>query len=279
MLALNEKIQEKKQINPSVKILAIVGVAGTTETGSIDDLKSLSEIALREQAWFHVDAAWGAPLLFSEQFRLKMQGIEKANSVTLDGHKLFYLPMSHGCVLFKDPKHLDLLKHSAQYIIRKGSVDLGRTTLEGSRRFESLKMWFFLKTFGYSGYQKLIERSVNLTLEFSRLVQRSPEFELCSEPESNIVTYRFLPPKFRDKKQLGHFFNEEETRLVNKINVEVQKQQRNNGKSFVSRTMLESLNSSVFSSVVLRVVLFNPLTTIEILTAILKEQKELGELL
>jgi putative pyridoxal-dependent aspartate 1-decarboxylase len=279
---LKQEILVRKKQDKRLKILAIVGVAGSTETGSVDSLSELSEIAKAENTWFHVDAAWGAPMLFSAKEKNKLAGIELADSVTLDGHKLFYLPMSHGAVLFKNPNQLDLLKHNAQYIIREGSVDLGRTTLEGSRRFDSLKMWFFLKTFGHAGYRKLVDRSIQLTLQFAHLVEQTEEFELCSSPESNILTYRYIPKQLREKfkrikiKSNSNTFNTFETELLNKINVEIQKQQRNNGKSFVSRTSLESLLSSTEKSVVLRVVLFNPLSTLEILASILEEQKTLG---
>jgi putative pyridoxal-dependent aspartate 1-decarboxylase len=280
--ALKTEILVRKESNPNIRILAIIGIAGSTETGSIDDLLELSNISRQENAWFHVDAAWGAPLLFSSHEKEKLAGIELADSVTLDGHKLFYLPMSHGAVLFRDPKHLDVLKHNAQYIIREGSVDLGRTTLEGSRRFDSLKMWFFLKTFGYSGYRKLIDRSIQLTKQFAEVLKNSQDFELCSFPASNILTYRFLPKSLRNVKKSrgsGLVFTESDTNSLNLLNVEIQKQQRNNGKSFVSRTSLESLESSEFPSVVFRVVLFNPLSTIEILSSILEEQKALGDAL
>ncbi|MEY3901141.1 MAG: hypothetical protein RL189_447, partial [Pseudomonadota bacterium] len=116
--------------------LAIIGVAGSTETGSADELSLLASIAQKTGAWFHVDAAWGGPLLICEQGKKLLKGIELADSVILDGHKLFYVPMSQGMVLFKDESALDVLRHNARYIIRSGSVDLGRTSLEGSRRFD-----------------------------------------------------------------------------------------------------------------------------------------------
>jgi putative pyridoxal-dependent aspartate 1-decarboxylase len=271
-------------------LLAVVGVAGSTETGSVDDLETLAKCAKDNNSWFHVDAAWGGPLLLSEKHKLLLKGIEKADSVALDGHKLFYLPMSHGCVLFRDVTQLDALRHTARYIIRSGSVDLGRTSLEGSRRFDSFKMWFFLRVLGKQGYAALLESSLQLTQDFANLIEAHPSFQLTSEVSTNILTYRYVPlawkvplEELKSKAQSGSPFLDQEkaallfaTAVLNEVNVEVQKEQRQEGKSFVSRTTLESVYPGL-ETVVFRAVPFNPLTIEPILQSVLEEQKTLGE--
>jgi glutamate decarboxylase len=270
-----------------LKIVAIVGVAGSTETGSIDDLESLSRIAQAHGIWLHVDAAWGGALQLSPSAKPLFAGMEKADSVVLDGHKLFYLPLSHGCVVFKNPRSLDSLRHNARYIIRSGSVDLGRTSLEGSRRFDSLKLWFSLQVLGTQGFAEMLELNLDLCRAFVELVDQSRSFESTSDRQTNIFTYRFIPPSLKDLfyqevllckenqpdsslelvQKLNQFFNE--------INVEIQKKQRLAGKSFVSRTSLESFLPGQ-ETVVLRVVFMNPLTKREHLSEILDEQMAIG---
>jgi len=268
-------------------VLAIVGVAGTTETGAIDDLRTLARLAKEHHAWFHVDAAWGGPLLLSQLHHSRLAGIEEADSVVIDGHKLFYLPLSHGCVLFRDVHGLDNLRHTARYIIRSGSVDLGRTSLEGSRRFDSFKMWFFLRVLGRKGFAELIDHSLALARSFASLIEAHSSFMLTSRVVTNILTYRYVPAPWKepiarlasrppetwstDEKAALLFANA----VLNEVNVEVQKQQRQDGRSFVSRTTLESVLPGM-DTVVLRAVPFNPLTTTTILGEILDEQDTLG---
>jgi putative pyridoxal-dependent aspartate 1-decarboxylase len=280
-------------------VLAIVGVAGSTETGSIDNLRALGRLAKNQGSWFHVDAAWGGPILLSSTHRALLDGIADADSVVLDGHKFFYLTLSHGAVLFKNENVLDSIRHSANYIIRPGSADLGRTSLEGTRRFESLKLWFFLKTIGRQGYAELVDNSFALTRGFAEQIRQSPRFELTSEPETNILTYRFVPagwkhglerlkcllleqlPKSSAATEPGSEIEESleclrfAAEFLNDVNVELQKRQRLAGRSFVSRTILESVYPG-FETVVLRVVLMNPFTTSAILAEILAEQEQIG---
>ena len=128
---LKRKITELKSKN--IKPFAVIGVAGTTETGNIDPLKRMAEICAEEACHFHVDAAWGGATLMSNNHRHLLDGIELADSVTIDAHKQLYIPMGAGMVLFKKPDAMTAIEHHAQYILRKGSKDLGSHTLEGSR--------------------------------------------------------------------------------------------------------------------------------------------------
>lgn len=269
--------------------LAIIGVAGSTETGSADELTLLASIAQKTGAWFHVDAAWGGPLLICEQGKKLLKGIELADSVILDGHKLFYVPMSQGMVLFKDESALDVLRHNARYIIRSGSVDLGRTSLEGSRRFDSFKLWFALWAMGRRNYAALMEHSLALGRSFAKLINESENFELTSEVTSNIVTWRFVPANWKNRLQISrdavngqknqHVRDsalQQITAMLNETTVEIQKIQRQRGQSFVSRTTLESVMIG-FDTVVFRAVLFHPLTSTQTLSEVLAEQKNIGE--
>ena len=279
LTALKEKIAELKK--RKVLILAIIGIAGTTETGNIDPLNEIGEIAKKEKIWYHVDAAWGGAILLSKDLRKLLSGIEKADSVVIDGHKLFYLPMAHGTVLFKRPEALEKLKYTSNYILRKGSVDIGQTSLEGSRCFNAVKLWFSLKMLGAQGYNVILKKAQHLTKLMTELIDRHPHFERTSHPEICIVTYRYVPIQWRKKIEDAH--NKQQVELVeaindklNIINVELQKRQREKGKSFVSRTTMESTGYDQ-DIVVLRAVLTNLLTRSEFLLEILEEQQQIGE--
>ncbi|MCP4751840.1 MAG: aminotransferase class V-fold PLP-dependent enzyme [Proteobacteria bacterium] len=263
-----------------VLIMALVGIAGTTETGNIDPLNELADIAAKEKIWFHVDAAWGGAMLLSPELKRVLKGIERSDSITLDGHKLFYLPMSHGAVVFRKPDALDALRHNANYILRKGSVDLGLTSLEGSRRFNALKLWFSIKMLGKKGYNVLFKKSLQLTLLLKHLIDEDEDFERTSEPEICIITYRFVPEKWQTRLKAARTTNDKKrqqeiNRKFNAINIELQKRQREYGQSFVSRTTLESTGYQQ-EIVVLRAVLTNLLTESRCLAEILDEQRSIG---
>jgi len=264
-----------------IKVVALVGIAGTTETGAIDPLAELAAIARREGAWFHVDAAWGGALLVADRFRDLYAGVEFSDSIVIDGHKLFWVPMAQGMVLFRDPASLERLKHNANYIIRSNSADLGQTTLEGSRRFDALKLWASLKIFGESGYDALLTRVSEVASTMRALVLDQQDFELTSDSSTFILTYRYMPRAWRQRmSELLAAGRLDEAaalnRRLNVLNSGLQDRQKQNGKSFVSRTVLE-LAPFPEGVTVLRAVLTNVHTTAAHLRAVLHEQRELGE--
>ena len=267
------------------RILAIVGIAGTTETGNIDDLEALSECASRCGAHFHVDAAWGGPVLFVNQYRQLFKGIELADSVTFDSHKLLYLPLSMGMVLFRNQRDLDHIKHNAAYILRKNSYDLGRFTVEGSRPFSALRPWVAMKVFGSEGFRLLFENAFSLTEIFQKMVRGSDDFELLNIPELFITNYRYTPLEL--KQRIERILNEtngdygdagivEINRFLNELNKDLHRALRHEDNSFVSRTVLESTPYHGQDILSLRAVTINPLTDNEILADIISEQARLG---
>lgn len=262
------------QKSGKTKILAVIGIAGATETGTIDPLREMGQLCSKQGIHFHVDAAWGGPTLMSEKYCRLLDGIEQADSITIDGHKQFYMPMSCGMVYFKDPYALDAIAYHARYINRPGSVDLGIKSLSGSREANSLVLDSALKIMGTKGYALLIEHGIQTAAEFAEEISRRPDFELTSKPELNILTYRFFPEKYKKaliganpqvKKSINHKLNE--------INRSLQRHQREAGKSFVSRTSLKGTKDWPEERVVLRTVIMNPMTDIRILREILDEQE------
>src|SRR6185369_10888588 len=189
-----------------------------------------------------------------------------------------YVPVGAGIVLFKDVEALSSIEHHANYVIRRGSRDIGKHTLEGSRSGMAMLVHSALRIIGQRGYELLIELGIEKAAEFARLIRDQPDFELVSEPVLNLLTYRYLPAAARERVAAGsaeerHSLNEELSSLTESI----QKEQRANGKTFVSRTRLETARYNGQMLTVFRVVLANPLATHEVLASILQEQREYGE--
>ncbi|MBC7191265.1 pyridoxal-dependent aspartate 1-decarboxylase PanP [Marinobacter sp.] len=273
--ALREKCLELQK--QKIKVMAICGVAGTTETGNVDPLESMADIATEFGAHFHVDAAWGGPTLFSRTYRGLLKGIEKADSVTFDAHKQLYVPMGAGLVVFRDPHLASAVEHHAQYIIRKGSRDLGSTTLEGSRPGMSMLIHSGLKILAREGYEILIDQGIEKARTFASMIEARDDMELITRPELNILTYRYCPAEVQQALAVADPTQSEKINsCLNRITKFIQKTQRERGKAFVSRTRLEPAHYAHYPCLVFRVVLANPLTTREILEDILEEQVELA---
>ncbi|MDK9780567.1 putative pyridoxal-dependent aspartate 1-decarboxylase [Vibrio sp. B172a] len=273
---LKAKIAELESQN--IKPIAVVGVAGTTETGSVDPLPQIAEVCAEHNCHFHVDAAWGGATLMSNNHRHLLGGVELADSVTIDAHKQLYIPMGAGMVLFKDPDAMKSIEHHAQYILRKGSKDLGSHTLEGSRSGMAMLVYAAMHIISRPGYELLIDQSIEKARYFADLINQQEDFELVSEPELCLLTYRYLPTKMRAALDKAQGVQKEKlNELINQLTQFIQKRQRETGKSFVSRTRLNPDQWQRMNTIVFRVVLANPLTTNDILSAVLSEQREIAQ--
>lgn len=274
---LRLKIKQLKQ--NKIKPFAVIGVAGTTETGNIDPLRDIAEVCAESDCHFHVDAAWGGATLMSNNYRHLLDGIELADSVTIDAHKQLYIPMGAGMVLFKKPDAMTAIEHHAQYILRKGSKDLGSHTLEGSRSGMAMLVYAAMHIISRPGYELLIDQSINKARYFADLIKEQDDFELVSEPELCLLTYRYVPEQIKAALlKAAPEQRVELNELLNELTKFIQKKQRETGKSFVSRTRLNPEAWTHQPIIVFRVVLANPLTGNEILSSVLEEQREISKL-
>lgn len=272
---LREKCDELARKN--IRVLSIIGVAGTTETGNIDPLDKMAAIAKEYQAHFHVDAAWGGATLLSKKYRPLLKGIELADSVTIDAHKQMYVPMGAGLVVFKNPASVAAIEHHAEYILRKGSKDLGSHTLEGSRPGMAMLVYSALHVISRPGYEMLINHSIEKAHFFANIINQHRDFELLTEPELCLLTYRYNPASVQKLLAETNLDMQEEVNvLLDNLTRFIQKRQRENGKSFVSRTRIEVQRYQGRKILVFRVVLANPLTSKKILKDVLAEQTQLA---
>jgi len=276
MKKLEESIKKLKS-QGRTGIIAVVGIAGATETGTVDPLDDMADLCLGYDIHFHVDAAWGGPVLLSERYAYLLKGIERADSVAMDGHKQFYMPMTCGMVYFRDPGAMDLVAYHSNYVNREGSVDLGIKSLEGSREANALILDSSLKIMGSRGYALMIDHGIETAKAFALEIGARPDFQMVTQPELNILTYRVVPFSIGERlKKADAMERESINEFLDELNIHVQRTQREAGKSFVSRTRINLFPGDEKGVVVLRSVIMNPMTTMAILGEILDEQEAIA---
>jgi L-2,4-diaminobutyrate decarboxylase len=180
--------------------LAIVATAGTTDFGSIDPLPELADLAQTAGVWLHVDAAYGGALLFSAQHRDKLEGIEKADSIVIDFHKLFWQPIPCSAFLLRDARHFDSIKVNADYLNpeaheNEGIPNLVTTSLLTTRRFDALKLWISFQTLGRAQLAAMIDRTVELAQHAAQVIRAEARLELLCEPQLSTVVFRYVPSR------------------------------------------------------------------------------------
>lgn len=259
---LLEKLIELKQKN--LRPIAIVATAGTTDFGSIDPLIELAKIAQDHDLWFHVDAAYGSALKLSRTHAHKLEGIELADSITVDFHKLFYQPISCGAFLLKNKANFSLIKIHADYLNpesneAQGIPDLVTKSIQTTRRFDALKLWLSLNTLGMETFGEMIDKTIELAAAIAKTIATDPELELANIPTINAVVFRYLP-------------SQETATVIERINQQIPKKLMLEGKAIIAQTQIKGKNYLKFT-------LLNPLTTLNDLTQLLSQIKSLGQTL
>lgn len=182
------------------QVIAVVGSAGTTSTGSFDDLAGIGAFCAAHDLWFHVDGAHGAALALSEKYRPKTAGLEVADSVAMDFHKLLATPALTTALFFKEDRAAyQTFKQRADYLLEETQDlewhNLGRRTIECTKGMIVLKAFMLFKQHGLPFFDAHVTRLHDLTAGFSQLISAAPDFELAVPPETNIVCFRYLHPK------------------------------------------------------------------------------------
>jgi L-2,4-diaminobutyrate decarboxylase len=185
---------------------AIVATAGTTDTGAIDPLQDLCSIAHNRGLWLHVDAAWGGALILSKKYRHRLNGIHRADSITLDFHKQFFQTISCGAFLLREPAHFELMRMHADYLNSSddeldGVPNLVSKSLQTTRRFDALKLWMSLRSLGVSGYAELIDGAIDLASEVATMIDLSSKFELVARSQMSSVMFRVRREWYNDQEK------------------------------------------------------------------------------
>lgn len=229
-----EKLREsiEADIQSGHKPICIIGNAGTVNTGAIDDLNLLAEIAKEYNLWFHLDAAFGIWCKLSTISHKLVEGIEKADSIAFDYHKWMYINYEAGCVLVKNKEeHLNAFNFSADYATHhergtsSGDIWYDYYGIQLSRGFRALKIWMSIKENGSEKYGRLIEQNIQQARYLTNLIGIEQKLEILAPTKTNIVNFRY---------------NNGTTDLdtLNKLNKEILFQLQEKGIAVPSNTML-----------------------------------------
>jgi glutamate/tyrosine decarboxylase-like PLP-dependent enzyme len=188
------------------KPFCVVATAGTTNSGAIDDMAALAEICRRRGLWLHVDGAYGAAAVFSDEHRMLMRGIEAADSLTIDPHKWLAMPFAAGVLLTSRPEMLQpTFSISTPYMPRAGEeflVDYYKISAQWSRRMNSLKLWLTLRVHGRKAYEELIAKQLELARSFADWIEHSEYFELAAPQVLPVIVFR-VKSSGRSEEEIG----------------------------------------------------------------------------
>ncbi|MBY8880812.1 pyridoxal phosphate-dependent decarboxylase family protein [Actinacidiphila acidipaludis] len=180
--------------------MAVVATAGTTDFGSVDPLPAIAALCGRHRVWLHVDAAYGCGLLVSRTRRHLLNGIEHADSVTVDFHKSFFQPVSSSAVLVRDAATLRHATHHSDYLNPRRAVaeripNQVDKSLQTTRRFDALKLWMTLRVMGAEGVGELFDEVLDLAERGWLMLDADPRFEVVTRPTLSTLVFRWIPPE------------------------------------------------------------------------------------
>lgn len=230
-------------------VLAVVATAGSTPTGSFDDLEAVGRLCADRGHWLHVDGAHGATALLSPTHAHRLAGLAQARSLAWDPHKTMLLPLSAGMVLLRSQRELDqAFAQRAPYIFHAQAGDRvwdqGVRSFQCSRRADALKLWLVLQRYGADHLGRLYDRLCDTAAALYAAVEAHPAFEALHQPESNIVCFRYLGPAGASNA---------EARL-DALNFELRQAYNRSGEGWITTTVLDGRR-------VLRCTVMNPRTT------------------
>jgi len=187
----------KKDIKNHYQPIGIIGIAGTTNTGSIDPLKKLGSIAKKFKLWYMIDAAYGGPASKVQKTKKLFKGIEDADSLLINPHKWLFVPFEVACVMVKNKKHIKQTFSLVPEYLRGGiekndREDLMNYSIQLSKDFKALKVWMTIKTYGTKNLKKAIENDIKMAEYAYKLVCMSNDFIPIHKPELSIFCFQYI---------------------------------------------------------------------------------------
>jgi len=205
---LRQRIEADRR--EDLRPFCVVGSAGTVNTGVVDPLIEIANVAKEFDLWFHVDGAYGAPGVLDERKKHLFKGLERADSVSLDPHKWLYVPVDAGCLLFRDGNaaRAAFSTEDADYIKTHGYADEEAFAfwdygVELSRRFRALKVWLTLQYYGTRRIAQAIAGDIALAEYFGEVISKADDFELLAPVELSICCFRYVPDRNRTDAELN----------------------------------------------------------------------------
>ena len=243
------------------RVIAVVGSACTTSTGSYDPLDAIADFCALHKLWFHVDGAHGAPAAFSADYRPLVRGLERADSITIDFHKMMLTPAITTALLFKDEAHsYQTFAQRASYLLNDAEgewFNSGKRAFECTKRMMSLQVYSILRTYGPDIFTDNVEYLYGLARTFARMIAERPALVLALSPEANIVCFRYVG-------------KQPDADALDQLNAALRQEMLEDGKFYIVQTQLRG-------RVFLRTTLMNVFTTEAVLGELLNEVEAAGE--
>jgi len=242
---INEIIGRIKQLEQRIAMdrsagylpMLVVGTAGTVGVGAVDPLRDIAAVCRRQEVWFHVDGAYGAPAAALPRISDDLLALSEADSLALDPHKWLYSPLEAGCTLVKNPAHLeDAFSFHPEYYNFKVSeeepaLNYYELGMQNSRGFRALKVWLALRMVGKAGFVRMIRDDISLSRAMFDAVRRQPALEPFAQNLS-IATFRYLPQDLRGKGEAA-------AEYVNDLNRELLNRLQTGGEAFISNAVVD----------------------------------------
>ncbi len=237
-----------------IQVIAVVGSACTTSTGSFDDLEAIGAFCRNHGLWFHIDGAHGAALAFSREHRHILAGIENADSVALDFHKMLMTPALTTALVFRQGSDsYQTFSQQAQYLFGETErewYNMAKRSFECTKLMMSAKAYVLLRTYGKELFETYVDRVVANGLAFAGIIHERPHWQLAATPQCNIVCFRYAPPGLSEAE-------------TDALNLRIRRTVLEDGRFYIVQTTLKGHPW-------LRVTLTNPFTSREDMTALLK---------
>ena len=242
------------------QVIAVVGSACTTSTGSYDPLDAIADFCEQYQLWFHVDGAHGAPAAFSPHYRHLVKGLERADSITIDFHKMMLTPAITTGLLFKEEAHsYQTFAQQASYLLNDSEgewFNSGKRAFECTKRMMSVQVYAIMRTYGAQIFEENVTHLYGLARTFARMIEERPRLQLALFPESNIVCFRYVDEKVDEP-------------VLNTLNKSIRQHMLEDGTFYLVQTQLRG-------QWFLRTTLMNPMTTEAMLSQLLDEVEGAG---
>jgi L-2,4-diaminobutyrate decarboxylase len=245
-----------------IRIISVVASSCSTATGTYDELEKIADFSEKHDLWMHVDGAHGMGVLFSDKYKYRVRGIERADSVVIDFHKMLLVPALNSLVMFRNgERSYETFAQKASYLFQKSQKNLWYNsairTIECTKSALGIVAYSAMKYYGGKYYRDYIDERYDLTTAFAKVIRSNKQLQLVTEPESNIICFRYISENIDDM-------------TLNGINSAIRDQIIKEGSFYIVQVELEG-------KIWIRLTIINPVTSIDDLKSLLKRVLAIGK--